>query len=138
MGNKQKVKSEPDKNELNSTEQKAHDDIHRGLINARKIHNRIHKLLLLGTESSGKSTISRQLRCIYKDGFMESEYEEFVPIIRRLCISSIVTLLIQTQKFYQINEKRHRDDYIDINEISQDVLNAIKTVANMKGNDFED
>lgn len=51
------------------------------------------KLLLLGAGDSGKSTIYRQMKRIYGNGFNESELSHFLHSIRSNVISSMQTLL---------------------------------------------
>ena len=130
MGNCYEVKSSPNENELNSIEREAHDEIETRLTNANRDDGRVNKYLLFGTGSSGKSTIFEQLKCVYGYGFSDEEYYETIPIIRQNCVSGIITLLRKTHQ--------HKDNYIDLNYVSQSVLNAIKIVANMQYNTFQD
>ena len=132
------VKSSPSAGELNPIEREAHDEIETGLMNGFKNDNKVKKLLLLGAGSSGKSTIFRQLKIVYKEGFVDSEVNEVIPIIRRNCVWGIMILLKKTQQLYEMDENEYKDCYIDLDDISENVLNAIKTVANMKEETFED
>lgn len=50
------------------------------------------KILLLGAGESGKSTVVKQVRVIYKGGVSKKEKEEYATAIRRNCIESMVTL----------------------------------------------
>lgn len=132
------VKSSPAKGELNPIEQEAHDGIETGLIDSFKKDNKVKKLLLLGAGSSGKSTIFRQLKIVYKEGFADTEVTECIPIIRRNCVWGIMVLLKKTQQLFEMDEKENRDCYIDLDNISETVLNSIKIIANMKEETFED
>ena len=42
---------------------------------------RTKKLLFLGTGESGKSTVLKQLRCLYGTGISQEEIEAFIPVI---------------------------------------------------------
>eukprot|EP01084_Bolivina_argentea_P197384 338279_1 len=134
------VKSSPSRDELNPIEKQAHDGIEDGLINSYKNDNKVKKLLLLGAGSSGKSTIFRQLKCVCGPctGFVESEINEVIPIIRRNCVSGIMTLLKKTQQLYEIDEKENRDCYIDLDSLDAHMMTAIKTVVNFSKETFED
>eukprot|EP01084_Bolivina_argentea_P074834 135720_1 len=138
MGNCCGVKSSPSRDELNPNEQKAHDGIEDALISAYKNDNKVKKLLLLGAGSSGKSTIFRQLKCVYKSGFVESEVNEVIPIIRRNCVSGILTLLKKTQQLYEMDEKENINCYIDLDACNENILTSIKTVVNFAKETFED
>lgn len=51
------------------------------------------KLLLLGTGESGKSTIIKQMRIIYGDGFSDAERQSFKVLVFRNCLRSIKALI---------------------------------------------
>ena len=51
------------------------------------------KLLLLGAEESGKSTIVKQLRIIHDHGFSAEEYSQYKPIVFRNSIYSVLTII---------------------------------------------
>ena len=62
-------------------------------------HERLKtNILLLGTGSSGKSTIFRTIRDITGSGFCQEELEGYRPTIRQNIVCSVITLLIQSQK----------------------------------------
>jgi len=73
-------------------EHRASDQIDSALKETRKAILYETKILLLGTGESGKSTILKQLRIIYKNGFPEDELLTYVPIIHGNIISSMATL----------------------------------------------
>ena len=118
MGNSNKVKSSPNKSELNREEQRNHNHIESQLVNEFRNYTRMKKLVLIGTGSSRKSTILRQLSRIYKYGFMQSHYDEAAPIIRRNCISATITLLRKTQELYDIDEKEYQEQIIYIIQLT--------------------
>ena len=132
------VKSSPSRDELSPLEQKAHEGIEDRLIESYRADNKVKKLLLLGSGSSGKSTIFRQLKCVYKSGFEESDFNEFIPIIRRNLVSAILILLKKTQQLYEMDEKENSDCYIDLDNISESILTAIQSIANFGKEDFAD
>ena len=76
----------------------------------------IHKILLLGTGSCGKSTLYKQLKQIYKYGLDESEFLESKFVIRSNVVNSILVLLKKSQILYEMDEDKHSDCYIDLDE----------------------
>jgi len=61
-----------------------------------QLDRQINKLLLLGAGESGKSTLFKQMINIYGTGFPEKERRGYKPIIHNNVISSMKTLLEQT------------------------------------------
>jgi GTPase SAR1 family protein len=59
----------------------------------------INKLLLLGAGESGKSTLFKQMIQIYGKGFPESERKSFTNIIYNNIITSMKTLVQQSENF---------------------------------------
>jgi len=57
------------------------------------------KLLLLGTGGSGKSTIAKQMKIIYMNGFDKDELEEFKKILHNNTINSIKLLIKQANEW---------------------------------------
>ncbi|CAK8683438.1 unnamed protein product [Clavelina lepadiformis] len=51
------------------------------------------KLLLLGAGESGKSTIAKQMKILYKDGYSEKEKNGYRPVVYTNVIQSIVAIL---------------------------------------------
>ena len=52
------------------------------------------KILLLGIGESGKSTIAKQMRILYLNGFPDSEKKQFIPIIHANILSSMKILCL--------------------------------------------
>jgi len=138
MGTCCSVKSSPSKGDLNEAELRAHEDIKDQLITAEKQDNRIKKLLLLGSGSSGKSTIFRQLKCVYDEGFSEAELCDILPALRLNCVAGILTLLRKSEQLYQLDEKEHSECYIDLASVTEDVLSSIHLVVRYREESFEE
>lgn len=63
-------------------------------------HDRVIRVLLLGTGESGKSTILKQMRILYdKKGFTSIEKETFKVVVRRNIVESMQTLLEGVESF---------------------------------------
>eukprot|EP01083_Nonionella_stella_P170206 578743_1 len=74
--------------------------VHLEIRNSIRRDTERKKLLLLGTESSGKSTLFKALKIATKDPNMETEHEKSLPIIRHNCVAGIITLLKKSQQLY--------------------------------------
>lgn len=98
---------------------------------------KIKKLLLLGSGSSGKSTLFRQLKCLYSQGFQAEDIEDAVPIIRKNCVSGILKLLKETQHLFEIDQKENCDCFINLQKMDDTIMNAINTVVNYANETFE-
>lgn len=70
-----------------SAEDASSKAIDRTLREAARRQERELKLLLLGSGESGKSTVAKQMRLIFLNGFTEDEMQRFSPIIRMNLIS---------------------------------------------------
>jgi len=64
----------------------------------------INKLLLLGAGESGKSTLFKQMITIYGKGFPEAERKTFTSIIHNNIITSMKTLVGQSDTYGQVSE----------------------------------
>ena len=65
------------------------------LVEAQELEKYNHKILLLGAGESGKSTVVKQIKLIWKvgGGPSDKEKQEYILAIRRNCIEAIQTLL---------------------------------------------
>ncbi|KAG6023124.1 G-Protein alpha subunit [Claviceps citrina] len=129
-------------------------DIDRGIRQDEKRMEREVKLLLLGAGESGKSTILKQMRLIYSQGFNKNERLEWKPVVFSNIIQSFRILFgAMTELQYSFdspdNEKRMAHILVEL-ELSQedklppDYLEAIKILwqdsgvqrAIAKGNEY--
>jgi len=61
--------------------------------------NKVLKLLLLGTGSSGKSTVFRQMQLLYNEGFSDFDKKTYRHVIRRNVVESMQALIEGAEKF---------------------------------------
>eukprot|EP01084_Bolivina_argentea_P059918 109461_1 len=106
MGLCMQPQSAPKMKELSPEDATSHRTIEQSMKHVKKSEEHIRKLLLLGSGSSGKSTLFRQLKCVYKNGFADNEKEETAPIIRRNCVSGIIILLKKSQQLFEMDTKK--------------------------------
>ena len=67
--------------------------IDRELRSFRREYDKILHLLLLGAGECGKSTVVKQMRIIYADGFADTEKSKFVEVIRDNVLRAIASIL---------------------------------------------
>lgn len=79
-------------------------EIEKWLQEEKKKMNKELTLLLLGTGDSGKSTVAKQMKMIYMDGFSEKERIEFKPAIFSNVVNSMKNLL-KAANFFQYEVK---------------------------------
>ena len=133
MGNCFEPKSSPSASDnLSPTEQKAHQGISTGLIDAASNDRKCKKLLLLGAGSSGKSTLFKQLKCIHGWGFENGDFNESRHNIRTNIVLTIIKLLHQSEKLYN-------KDIITktVNLENVEIFESIKCIASFKDESFE-
>lgn len=68
-------------------------EVDRMLAEAEEAASRNYKMLLLGAGESGKSTVVKQIKMIYKGGIPEKEKHEYAINIKRNCIECIQSLI---------------------------------------------
>eukprot|EP01084_Bolivina_argentea_P083330 150881_1 len=88
-------------------------EIDRFLLSAHKKCSRVRKLALLGTKSSGKSTIFKQLTNVYGCGIEEDQYPIFAHKIRQNIIHAMFTLLYKSQHLYDTDPIKFKHCLID-------------------------
>ncbi|ETO26854.1 hypothetical protein RFI_10278, partial [Reticulomyxa filosa] len=86
-------------------DQQTNDTIDSRIIEQQVRDSNVKKLLLLGSGSSGKSTLFKQLKCISSkeidEIFKENEITEGKATIRRNCLGGTLLLLKKSQEFAQ-------------------------------------
>ena len=81
-------------------------EISRKLRTDRKAIDKNLKLLFLGAGESGKSTVMKQLRCIFGEGFDLDELSSYKPIVYYNVISSARVLILAAESFgYTLDQK---------------------------------
>mmetsp|Transcript_11677 Transcript_11677/g.20857 ORF Transcript_11677/g.20857 Transcript_11677/m.20857 type:complete len:298 (-) Transcript_11677:11-904(-) len=93
------------------------------------------KLLLLGAGESGKSTIFKQMRILYGEGFGDDARQQTAPVIISNLISGTRTVLENTEKLgFKITDEASLaatklvNDTSDDTPLNDDIANAIKTL----------
>jgi GTPase SAR1 family protein len=119
-----------------SEEQRRSKAVDDQLLDAEKGSNEVFKLLLLGTGESGKSTVYKQLVCLYGPGFSREYRLNAVPSIHSQIIRIMKTMLAICEKQnYVISEELQKSkDYVknlDENEgLNQEVAWHISSLWN--------
>eukprot|EP01084_Bolivina_argentea_P298855 515070_1 len=79
--------------------------------------HKIPKLLLLGSGGSGKSTLFKQLKCIYGDRFSDQERQTFKKYIHEQVIREMADATAALEKCIngdiEIQEEKDMDDEFD-------------------------
>jgi len=91
-------------------------NINRDLQTDRKNMGRMVKLLLLGAGDSGKSTIAKQMKILYLNGYTEEERKNIIPAIYANILSSMKDILKGVQRY-------NIDLAPEIKEIANAVIN---------------
>jgi len=81
-----------------------------------KVDRHLRKLLLLGSGSSGKSTLFQQLRCIYHGGLPEAEFENCQHTIRQNVVMGMITLLRKSQEIYESDTQKYSKLLVNIDD----------------------
>ena len=95
----------------------------------------INKLLLLGTGSSGKTTLFKALKSMHNSGMDKSELLDTRHVIRQNVILGILILLQQSQELYDQDPENHSDCQI---VVSDDLRKIIQIIVNNANNQFID
>jgi len=95
--------------------------------------SQINKLLLLGAGDSGKSTLFKQMRCIYGDGYNDMERKSFHSALCNNIVCCMKVLVKQGEKFAEIEEKTIplRQQVLDL-ETNHDDLDEGNVGQNIK------
>eukprot|EP01084_Bolivina_argentea_P128735 227495_1 len=98
----------------NSSRDPTHNQIEQHLLKDEQEEKEHKKLLLLGTASSGKSTILKQLHYIHGPGdHPYNEISELTQIIRQNIINAMIKLLRQSQILYDSDPHQFQHCLID-------------------------
>jgi len=117
------------------------NDIDKQLADAKEQEKYNHKILLLGTGESGKSTVVKQVKLIYSKSLLtEREKQEYIVAIRRNCIEAIQTLLEASITLnISLDNSNLKEDFdkvksLDVNEtLNEDLAISIDNLWNDKG-----
>ncbi|RWS28220.1 Eka-Go1 protein-like protein [Leptotrombidium deliense] len=69
-------------------------EIDRQLNEMARQEKQVIKILLLGAEESGKSTLVKQMKIIHNDGFTKEELLSFMPTVRHNLLASMKYVLL--------------------------------------------
>ena len=75
----------------------------------------VKKLLLLGSGSSGKSTLFKQLKCIYDIGFEQHDLITCRHTLRQNVVTGMIKLLQKSQKLYDEDNEKYSHLLVDMN-----------------------
>ena len=100
-----------------------------------KVSKTAKKLLLLGTGSSGKSTLFKSLKIITKDQNMVTEQTESRHVIRQNCVAGILTLLKKSQELYDADPQTNALCLVNMEDR---IVEAIQLVVNYGSESFSD
>eukprot|EP00008_Paramoeba_atlantica_P006008 CAMPEP_0201483966 /NCGR_PEP_ID=MMETSP0151_2-20130828/8160_1 /ASSEMBLY_ACC=CAM_ASM_000257 /TAXON_ID=200890 /ORGANISM="Paramoeba atlantica, Strain 621/1 / CCAP 1560/9" /LENGTH=352 /DNA_ID=CAMNT_0047867369 /DNA_START=566 /DNA_END=1624 /DNA_ORIENTATION=+ len=89
-GSKETIEEKEARLKSKEIEKKIRDD--------KRVMDKEIKLLLLGAGESGKTTITKQMKILYMDGFTDEERRAFVPVIHSNVILSMRTLVMNAPK----------------------------------------
>eukprot|EP00484_Ammonia_sp_Unknown_P019325 CAMPEP_0197038034 /NCGR_PEP_ID=MMETSP1384-20130603/15085_1 /TAXON_ID=29189 /ORGANISM="Ammonia sp." /LENGTH=402 /DNA_ID=CAMNT_0042468427 /DNA_START=15 /DNA_END=1223 /DNA_ORIENTATION=- len=92
-----------------------------------KVDRHLRKLLLLGSGSSGKSTLFQQLRCIYHGGLPEAEFENCQHTIRQNVVMGMITLLRKSQEIYESDTQKYSKLLVNIDD--RKISSAVQLVV---------
>merc|ERR1719216_457367 len=113
----------------------ANSEITATMKSAERVTKHAKKLLLLGTGSSGKSTLFKSLKIITKEPHMETETAEARHVIRQNCVAGILTLLKKSQELWEKNEAKNIDCLVNMD---QETVDHITNVVQYGSETFSD
>ncbi|ETO35522.1 guanine nucleotide-binding protein subunit alpha [Reticulomyxa filosa] len=119
-----------------AADQKVAKDIEKNLIRVEKVDKKENKLLLLGTGSSGKSTLFKGLRLVNGSTFDTKEQIDTRHVIRSNIVAAIMTLLQKSQMLYEKDPEQFGDCQVNIND--QNIVKAIQVVVSFADESFND
>jgi GTPase SAR1 family protein len=124
----------PEERAARAAEKQKSKELEAKMSQDHSMDQQINKLLLLGAGESGKSTLFKQMIQIYGKGFPESERKSFTNIIYNNIITSMKTLVQQSENYGRVssdleNAKRLVDEELkgdeEIDEKLGDTLKSL-------------
>ena len=103
--------------------------------NAERLNKQEKKLLLLGTGSSGKSTLFKSLKIIKNEENAPNEIAESRHVIRQNCVYAILTLLKKSQELYDENPEQNGACLVNMDD---EIVEAIQLVVNNASDSFSE
>jgi len=113
----------------------ANKDITSKLKTTERLNKQSKKLLLLGTGSSGKSTLFKSLKIITNDQNMDTETMESRHVIRQNCVAGILTLLKKSQELYDHDPEGNKACLVNMDD---EIVVSIQLVVNYGGENFSE
>jgi len=113
----------------------ANKDITKKLQTTERLNKQAKKLLLLGTGSSGKSTLFKSLKIITNDQNMDTETIESRHVIRQNCVAGILTLLKKSQELYDSDPEGNSQCLVTMDD---EIVQYIQLVVNYGGENFSE
>ncbi|VAH23991.1 unnamed protein product [Triticum turgidum subsp. durum] len=89
-------------NEAEAADNTRSADIDRRILQETKADQHVHKLLLLGAGESGKSTIFKQIKLLFRTGFDEAELKGYMPVIHANVFQTIKILYDGAKELAQL------------------------------------
>jgi len=117
-------------------ERRANRDIERRLGNVERNDKRENKLLLLGTGSSGKSTLFKGLRLVNGNEFDPKEQKDTRHFIRFNIVAAIMTLLQKSQMLFEKDPEKFAECQVTVT--APDVIKAVQVVLSFSEESFND
>ena len=110
----------------------ANNEIKNSMKNAERQGRSEKKLLLLGTGSSGKSTLFKSLIDIHQP-FTERDCIESLHVIRQNIVAGILTLLKKSQELYEKDQSKNAPCLV---QMTDDIVSAIQIIVNFGAESF--
>lgn len=92
-------------------------EIERAMREELKEEKAIVKVLLLGAGECGKSTILKQMKLLYLDGFGPAEKKEYVTLCRKNTLEGIHSLITAVEELPNFSEKFSADEQAAADEV---------------------